>query len=171
MKDQRESRRGRPAPPYINVTPLMDVLLVLLIIFMVISPLHPARFKALVPDEPPDNSRVEPNPQTLVVTINRERALRLNQTDNLGSVDDPARLAAELSSVFRLRERNNVVRDGLIEIPGMSQAERIEKTVFIRAPRSIYYGDVAQVIDAVKGAGANPVGLQIDNLEDSLFDH
>ncbi len=53
----------------------------------------------------------------------------------------------------------------------MSQAERIEKTVFIRAPRSIYYGDVAQVIDAVKGAGANPVGLQIDNLEDSLFDH
>ncbi|MDQ3755371.1 MAG: biopolymer transporter ExbD [Acidobacteriota bacterium] len=165
MNSQQENRQGRPAKPHINVTPLIDVLLVLLIIFMVISPLRPARFKALVPDEPPDDPRVMPHVDTLVVTINRERTLMLNQTENLGSVDDTSKLAAELSRVLRVREENNVVRDFLIETPGLSQAERIEKTVFIRAPRSLNYGAVAQVIDAVKGAGANPVGLQIDNLE------
>ncbi len=47
----------------------------------------------------------------------------------------------------------------------MEQAERIEKTVFIRAPRSLNYGEVARLIDAVKGTGADPIGLQIDDLE------
>ena len=41
---------------------------------------------------------------------------------------------------------------------------RIEKTVFIKAPRSIPYADVVRVLDGIKGAGANPVGLQIDDL-------
>ncbi|CAN5375082.1 protein TolR [soil metagenome] len=165
MNSQQENRQGRPATPHINVTPLIDVLLVLLIIFMVISPLRPACFKALVPDEPPASPLVDPNPKALIVTINQERQLMLNRTGNLGSVDDTSKLAAELSRVLRLREENNVVKDFLIETSGLSQAERIEKTVFIRAPRSLNYGAVAQVIDAVKGAGANPVGLQIDNLE------
>jgi biopolymer transport protein ExbD len=42
--------------------------------------------------------------------------------------------------------------------------ERIERTVYVRAPRSTRYGEVAKVIDAVKGAGAQPVGLQTDAL-------
>ena len=42
--------------------------------------------------------------------------------------------------------------------------QRIEKTVFVKAPRSLHYGDVVKVIDAIKGAGANPVGLQVDDL-------
>lgn len=46
----------------------------------------------------------------------------------------------------------------------MLESERIEKTVFIKAPRSILYGDVIKVIDIVSGAGASPVGLQLDNL-------
>jgi len=42
--------------------------------------------------------------------------------------------------------------------------QRIEKTVFVKAPRTMKYGDVVKVIDAIKGAGANPVGLQVDDL-------
>jgi biopolymer transport protein ExbD len=42
---------------------------------------------------------------------------------------------------------------------------RIEKTVFVKAPRSIAYGAVAKVIDGVKGSGADPVGLQLDDLK------
>jgi biopolymer transport protein ExbD len=46
----------------------------------------------------------------------------------------------------------------------LPEEERIEKTVFVKAPRSLHYGDVVKVIDAIKGAGANPVGLQVDDL-------
>ena len=64
-----------PAPA-INVTPLIDVLLVLLIIFMVVAPLRPSRFKALVPEEPrPVHPPPAPNPLTLVVAINRDLRL------------------------------------------------------------------------------------------------
>jgi biopolymer transport protein ExbD len=42
---------------------------------------------------------------------------------------------------------------------------RIEKTLFIKAPRAISYGEVARVIDGVKGAGAEPIGLQLDDLK------
>jgi len=48
-----------------------------------------------------------------------------------------------------------------IDLP---EDERIELTVFIKATRSISYGDVAKVIDGVKGAGADPIGLQLDGL-------
>jgi biopolymer transport protein ExbD len=41
---------------------------------------------------------------------------------------------------------------------------RIERTVFIKAQRSIPYGEVVKVLDGLKGAGANPVGLQLDDL-------
>ena len=42
--------------------------------------------------------------------------------------------------------------------------QRIEKTVFVKAPRGLAYGNVVKVIDAIKGAGASPVGLQVDDL-------
>jgi biopolymer transport protein TolR len=65
------------ATPQINVTPLIDVLLVLLIIFMVITPLKPSRFEAKVPAEPkPDDvqANVKPNPLTLVVASTKVTA-------------------------------------------------------------------------------------------------
>jgi len=49
--------------------------------------------------------------------------------------------------------------------PDLPDEDRIERTVFIKAPRSISYGEVTRVIDGVKGAGAKPLGLQIDNLD------
>ncbi|MCA1631516.1 MAG: biopolymer transporter ExbD, partial [Acidobacteria bacterium] len=85
------------AVPYINVTPLIDVLLVLLIIFMVITPLKPTRFKALVPTEPPpSNEPIKPNPLTLVVSIEKDLKLKLN-LDDAGSVNDPTLLSQLLT--------------------------------------------------------------------------
>ena len=58
------------ARPQINVTPLIDVLLVMLIIFMVVSPLRPARFLAKVPAKPDKDIRLTPNDQTLLLRSN-----------------------------------------------------------------------------------------------------
>lgn len=150
---------GAGAVPKINVTPLIDVLLVLLIIFMVISPLKPSRFAAKVPAEPKNqqNLDVKPNPLTLVIGINRDnRTVTLNN-DPTGSVDDPEALVNRLKGIFKERETNGVFRE---------QSNEIEKTVFIKAPKSVKYGDVVHVIDAAKMAGADPIGLQIDDLSE-----
>src|ERR1051325_9674295 len=90
---------GSRAVPYINVTPLIDVLLVLLIIFMVITPLKPSRFQADIPtqrDPNEDLSKLKPNPLTLVVSISNDLSIKLNQ-DSLGSVNDTAPLATKLA--------------------------------------------------------------------------
>jgi biopolymer transport protein ExbD len=147
---------GDKAVPYINVTPLIDVLLVLLIIFMVVTPLKPSRFEAKVPSEPDPNQSqdIKPNPLTLVVTIAPDLKLKLN-LDDMGSVNDTGPLSAKLASLFQQRKEQNAFRPGTTEV---------EKTVFVKAPRSMKYGEVVKVIDAIKGAGANPVGLQIDDL-------
>jgi biopolymer transport protein ExbD len=145
------------AAPSINVTPLIDILLVLLIIFMAISPLKPARFEAKVPAEPkPEEQSVppKPNPLTLVVTIDNKLGLKLN-TDDMGNTSDTSNLSTELSRIFKERESNGVFREGTNEV---------EKTLFLKAPRSVKYGEVVKVIDAVKVAGAQPIGLQIDDL-------
>ena len=145
------------AVPRINVTPLIDVLLVLLIIFMVITPVKPSKFEAKVPAEPKDQQQVDvkPNPLTLVVSIDRNsRALSLNN-EPAGTVDEPENLTNKLLAIFKEREANDVRREGTNEI---------EKTIFIKSPTSIKYGDVVRVIDAVKEAGAQPIGLQIDDL-------
>jgi biopolymer transport protein ExbD len=138
-------------PPQINVTPLIDVLLVLLIIFMVITPLRPSRFKASIPHQstaqqldPP--VQIEP----LVVNIDKDFHLTLNKLSNLGTVNDPTSLEAELLKEFNRRAKN------------YTNQTKIERAVFIKAPRSIGYGEVTKVIDIVKGVGADPIGLQSD---------
>ncbi len=147
------------ATPNINVTPLIDVLLVLLIIFMVISPSKPSRFEAKVPAEPkPDDQTIaKPNPLTLVVAVNKsDMKLTLNNQE-AGDVSDASSLTAKLKEIFDGRDANGVFREGTNEV---------EKTVFIKSPRSVKYGDVVKVIDAVKTAGAQPIGLQIDDLQE-----
>jgi biopolymer transport protein ExbD len=147
------------ATPNINVTPLIDVLLVLLIIFMCITPLKPSRFEAKVPAEPKDQQdvNIKPNPLTLVVAINKEtKAITLNN-DTFGDVSDTEKLHNKLAEIFKERENNGVFREGTNEV---------EKTIFIKSPKSVRYGDVVKVIDAAKDAGASPIGLQIDDLTD-----
>ncbi|HQY67345.1 MAG TPA: biopolymer transporter ExbD [Pyrinomonadaceae bacterium] len=147
------------AKPTINVTPLIDVLLVLLIIFMVITPLKPSRFEAKVPAEPKDQpqANVKPNPLTLVVAINKDtKAVTLNN-EPFGNVTDTEKLTDKLKEIFKQREDNGVLREG---------SNEVEKTLFIKSPKSVRYGDVVRVIDAAKWAGATPIGLQVDDLTD-----
>lgn len=150
--------------PNINVTPLIDVLLVVLIIFMVAAPLRPASFKAQLPAEQDRNPEVRPGDHTLVVTIEPDRSLRLNALTDMGTVDDPSKLSARLSNLFAERTANRAYRPDMVSRFDVPEADRIQKTVFIKAPRFLAYGEVTRVIDALKGAGANPVGLQLDDL-------
>jgi biopolymer transport protein ExbD len=150
--------------PFINVTPLIDVLLVMLIIFMVAAPLKPHSFTARLPSEP-DKRIVELNLLSLVVTIRPDRTLQLNGlTDDMGTVEDTSKLSTALVSLFKLRLTNHVYRADMFSRIDLPEDRRIEKTVFIKAPRSIPYGEVTRVIDGLKGAGAEPVGLQLDDL-------
>jgi len=161
-----EHRSSTTAVPYINVTPLIDVLLVLLIIFMVVTPLKPSRFKADIPtqrDPNEDLSKLKPNPLTLVVSISPDLQIKLNQ-DSLGSVNDTAPLAQKLAQTFRERKDQRAYKIGMENRQDLKEDDRIEKTVFVKAPRAAKYGDVVKVIDAIKGAGASPVGLQVDDL-------
>lgn len=141
--------------PKINVTPLIDVLLVLLIIFMVVAPLKPASFQTKVPNAPDPNQNISPNPLSLVVSIDSHLKLSLNKDAGLGTVDDPASLVAKLRSTFEHREANGV----------LDEHGNVVKVLFIRAPKNIGYGNVVKVIDAVKTAGAEPIALQVDYLE------
>ncbi len=129
--------------PDINVTPLIDVLLVLLIIFMVITPMKPHKFETKIPEKPPDTlpEDMQPDPSLLVVTISKERKIELN-SQGMSAEDLGTKLRDELSR--RPDDR---------------------KTLFIKAPKDIPYGFVVNIIDIVKGAGASPIGLQIDYLE------
>jgi biopolymer transport protein TolR len=153
------------AKPNINVTPLIDVLLVMLIIFMVVSPLKPARFLTKVPSQPDRDIELKPNDKTLVVTIKPDRTLMLNSLVDMGSVYDTSKLSATLSDLFQKRLLNHVYRDELRDRADLPDSVRVERTVFIKAPRSIPYLEVVRVLDGIKGAGAGPVGLQIDALD------
>ncbi|MEQ1764224.1 MAG: biopolymer transporter ExbD [Pyrinomonadaceae bacterium] len=134
--------------PEINVTPLIDVLLVLLIIFMVVSPVKPSKFDARVPSEPKNNGAQTP-PDMLIVTVDANTSLGLNTEKLDATVASPEALIARLKDVFSAREQNLVN----------------QRTVFIKAPKNLDYGTVAKVVDAVKMSGAAPISLQIDRLD------
>lgn len=148
--------------PAINVTPLIDVLLVLLIIFMVVSPMKPSRFEARIPAEPSDDINIGNHPLTLVVSIDQNRSIDLNKDRDIASLDDPEPLSALLRQIFRLRKENEVFTNNG-DLSGVGQVQR---TVFIKGPRSVRYGDIAKLVDVVKTAGADPISLQIEGLTD-----
>jgi len=156
---------GKGATPVINVTPLIDVLLVLLIIFMVVAPIKPHRFETKLPAPPQNTPNVNPNPWTLVVSIQPDRTLMLNSLSDMGTIDDMTPLNSKLREVFEERLANRAYRPDMISRFDLSERDRIEKTVFIKAPRNFPYGEVTRVIDGLKGAGASPIGLQLDNLK------
>jgi biopolymer transport protein ExbD len=135
----------KEATPYINMTPMIDILLVLLIIFMVISPQKPHRFETKTPEKPPENMKdTPPDPLSLLITIPMDGdSYKLN--------------ADELKGLKALGERLFKALDGR---PGD------RKAVFIKGPRALNYGEVVKVIDVVKQSGGSPIGLQIEGLDE-----
>lgn len=128
--------------PSINVTPLIDVLLVLLIIFMVITPVKPHKFDTKTPEKPDlSQESLAPSPTLLVVSISRNLELALNSQPM-----ELIELSSQLSTILQQRSLD-------------------QRTLFIKAPKDIRYEFVTNVIDNIKAAGADPIGLQIDYLE------
>jgi biopolymer transport protein ExbD len=137
-----EQHNRKTAAPFINVTPLIDVLLVLLIIFMIISPTRPSKFDARIPDkQTPDGIDVVNN-SALVVTIDHGGGYALNM--------QPAKTLDELHA-----QLSRALDGRPVDL----------KAVFLKAPRTLNYGEVAKVIDIMKLAGCAPIGLQIENLD------
>ncbi|MFN7930627.1 MAG: biopolymer transporter ExbD [Blastocatellia bacterium] len=126
--------------PNINVTPLIDVLLVLLIIFMAISPVKPHKYETKVPEKT-DQPATESDLQ-LVVSITRENGYQLNQT-----------------KAESLSELNSLLHKALDGRP----LDR--KAVFVKGAPTLNYGQISAVIDTVKESGAGPIGLQLEGLE------
>lgn len=148
--------------PNINITPLIDVLLVLLIIFMVIAPTKSTDFKTKIPSMSQDTGL--PNSHNLVVSLNPDSTLQLNNQNDFGSINEPKLLIEKLQQIFQARTENLIYADQNQTANNLSISEKIQKTVFIKAPRTIEYGKVVKLIDAVKIAGADPISLQIDDL-------
>jgi biopolymer transport protein ExbD len=123
-----------------NVIPLIDILLVLIIIFMVITPLTPRGLDALVPQPNPD---ARPNEEvisrTIVVSIDAERRVKINQDDT-----DLRVLGQRLEDIFKTRS---------------------ERVMFVKGDSTLPFGEVAQIIDIAKGAGIDKIGLITKELE------
>jgi biopolymer transport protein ExbD len=82
----------------------------------------------------------------------------------MGTVDDLSPLNAKLISIFEERTKLRAYRSDMLTRLDVPESARIEKTVFIKAPRSIAYGEVIRVMDGLKATGADPIGLQLDGL-------
>ena len=121
----------------INITPLVDVVLVLLIIFMVITPLLQMGYDVKVP---PKSTNPNPtiDPDQLIVSLAPGNKIYLNKQELTAP-----QLATQLSSILKNRR---------------------DKTVFFSGDDSALYGDVARVMDLCRGAGATNIGIVLETV-------
>jgi biopolymer transport protein ExbD len=122
----------------INVTPFIDILLVLLVIFMTISPTQPLGLKAEVPQPPPPGPHTETRNTAIVLSMDRNGVIKINQ-DEIESVQ----LIGRLQDIFKSRS---------------------DRTVFLQADNELLFNDVAQLIDAAKAAGVEQLGLMTEHI-------
>ncbi len=124
-----------------NVVPLIDILLVLLIIFMVITPIVPKGLEALVPQPSPNQQQPTPEilQKTVVVQVSLGGKLKINQEDHTWETLQP-----RLETIFK---------------------ERAEKVAFVKGDDAVMFADVARAIDIMRGAGIDKVGLITAKLE------
>ena len=108
-----------------------------------------------------DIGKLKPNPLMLVVSIASDGGLKLNQ-EPMGSTVDTTTLSQSLKRVFQLRKEQHAYRQGAESRSDLPEDERVEKTIHIKADNPIAYAEVIRAIDAVKGAGANPIVVQLE---------
>jgi biopolymer transport protein TolR len=126
----------------INITPMIDVLLVLIIIFMVITPLTPRGLETLVPQPTPPNAKQDQSDQrTVVIQVGKDHSLKINQEETNYTEQT---LGPRLEDIFKTR------------------AERV---VFVRGDADLEYQYVARAIDIAHGAGIDKVGLMTAKME------
>jgi len=118
----------------INMTPMIDVLLVLIIIFMVISPTKSRGLQTLVPEEPTVDRPVPPESHDIVITVHRDGGVDLNR---------------EALDIPRLRER----------LARLFLDQGAVNVVFVRGDGDVEFSSVAQVIDLTRGSGVNRIAL------------
>jgi biopolymer transport protein ExbD len=125
----------------INITPLIDILLVLLVIFMVITPLIPSGLDTAVPQPPPPGTPPPPPDEenrTVVVSIDDRNQIMINQ-----DLSDLRTLGTQLQDIFKTRN---------------------DRTIFVNADPELLFNDVIQVIDIAKGSGVDKVGLMTEQI-------
>jgi biopolymer transport protein TolR len=123
-----------------NIVPLIDILLVLIIIFMVITPLTPKGLDTLVPQPSPNQqNNVELENKTVVVQVAQNGKLKINNEDTTWDT-----LGNRMEQIFK---------------------DRAEKVAFVKGDNDVLFMDVARAIDIMHGAGIDKVGLITAKLE------
>jgi biopolymer transport protein ExbD len=141
-------QKGAMSEP--NIVPLIDILLVLIIIFMVVTPLTPKGLDALVPQPPPPDQKVDIDVQQRTVVIQVE-CPRVTCTGTSGTV---VKINEEPHSWDTLGPRLNQIFK-----------ERAEKVAFVKGSDNLEFAAVAQAIDIAKGQGIDKIGLITAKIE------